>query len=74
MRAKHGCFEVQIVINGVEFKANFIMIDTPEFDVILGMDWLSKHKGFINCVEHAICLVKSGKERVVFSSIHAVSS
>jgi hypothetical protein len=31
--------------------------------VILGMDWLSKHKGMINCAKKAVKLISSnGKE------------
>jgi hypothetical protein len=31
--------------------------------VILGMDWLSKHKGMINCAKKAVRLItSSGKE------------
>lgn len=71
MREKLGYFEIQIEINGEEFKANFIMIDTPRLDVILGMDWLSRYKGFINCAERTISLVNSNGERIIFSSTYA---
>ena len=38
MRTKLGCIGVPIEINGIGFKANLIMIDTPNIDIILRMD------------------------------------
>ena len=68
MRVKLGCFDVQIEINGVGFKANLIMIDTPGLDIILRMDWLAKHKRVINCEERVVSLVNSDGEQIIFSS------
>ena len=30
-------------------KVNLIPLEMVDFDVILGMDWLSKHKALMNC-------------------------
>jgi hypothetical protein len=63
MHTKHVCSKVSIHIRGVEFLANLIVLETNGIDVILGMDWLSKHKGMIDCAKKAVKLTSSnGKE------------
>jgi hypothetical protein len=63
MHARHVCSKVSILIKGVEFLANLIVLESNRIDVILGMDWLSKHKGMINCAKKAVRLTtSSGKE------------
>jgi hypothetical protein len=63
MHARHVCPKVNILIRGVEFIANLIVLESKGIDVILGMDWLSKHKGKINCAKKAVGLTTcSGKE------------
>jgi hypothetical protein len=63
MHARHVCPKVNILIRGVEFIANLIVLELKGIDVILGMDWLSKHKGLINCAKKAVRLTpSSGKE------------
>jgi hypothetical protein len=44
MHARHVCPKVNILIWGVELIANLIVLESKGIDVILGMDWLSKHK------------------------------
>jgi hypothetical protein len=63
MHARHVSPKVNILIRGVEFIANLIVLESKGIDVILGMDWLSKHKGMINCAKKAVRLItSSGKE------------
>jgi hypothetical protein len=63
MHAGHVCPKVNILIRGVEFIANLIVLESKGIDVILGMDWLSKHKGKVNCAKKAVRLTtSSGKE------------
>jgi hypothetical protein len=48
---------------GVEFLTNLIVLESKGINVILGMDWLSKHNGLINCAKKAVRLTSSnGKE------------
>jgi hypothetical protein len=43
--------------------ANPIVLESKGIDVILGMDWLSKHNGMIDCAKKAVRLTpSSGKE------------
>ena len=41
-----GC---EVVVEGMVLKANLIPLKMSNFDVILGMDWLSNHKASMNC-------------------------
>ncbi len=36
-------------IQGYEFWADLIELPFHEFDVILGMDWLSHHQAIVDC-------------------------
>jgi hypothetical protein len=63
MHERHVCSKVSILIRGVEFLANLIVLESKGIDVILGMDWLSKQNGLIDCVKKAVRLTpSSGKE------------
>ena len=41
-----GC---EVLIEGVMLKVNLILLEMWEFDVILGMDWLSIHQALVDC-------------------------
>jgi hypothetical protein len=63
MHARLVCPKVSILIRGVEFLANLIVLKSKGFAVILGMDWLSKHNGLIDYAKKAVRLTtSSGKE------------
>jgi hypothetical protein len=63
MNARHISPKVSILIRGVEFLANLIVLESKGIDEILGMDWLSKHNGLIGYAKKAVRLTpRSGKE------------
>jgi hypothetical protein len=63
MHVRHVCPKVNILIRGVEFIANLIVLESKGIEVILGIDWLSKHRGMIICANKAERLTtSSGKE------------
>jgi hypothetical protein len=63
MHLRHVCSKVSILIRGVEFLANLIVLESKGIDVILGMDWLSKHNRLIDTAKKAERLTpSSGKE------------
>jgi hypothetical protein len=63
MHARHICPKVNILIRGVEFLDNLIVLESKGIDVILGMDWLRKHNGLIDCAKNVVRLItSSGKE------------
>jgi hypothetical protein len=62
MNVRHVFPKVSILIRGVEFLANLIVLELKGIDMILGMDWLSKHNGPIDCAKKAVRLTpNSGK-------------
>ena len=40
-----GC---EVIVEGIVLKANLILLEMTDFDVILGMDWLSNHRASMN--------------------------
>jgi hypothetical protein len=48
MTVRQLCLKVNLKIRGVDFVANLIVLELTGIDVILGMDWLSKHKVLID--------------------------
>ena len=47
---------VPILIEGVTFHANLLILDKMGLDVILGMNWLGKDDGVIKCGPRTIDL------------------
>jgi hypothetical protein len=74
MHARHVCPKVNILIRGVEFIANLIVLESKGIDVILGMDWLSKHKGMINCAKKAVRLTTSSGKEVEYVAENLVTN
>jgi hypothetical protein len=61
--ARQLCPKVNLKIRGVDFVANLIVLESKGIDIILGMDWLGKHKVLINCAKKSIKLTTlDGKE------------
>jgi hypothetical protein len=50
------CSQVRILLSGVVFLADLTVLPSKGIDVILGMDWLTKHKGIISCASKTILL------------------
>ena len=38
----------EVLVKGVILKANFILLEMHDFDMILGMDWLSTHRASVD--------------------------
>ena len=60
-----------IVIQDREFSTNLIALPFREFDLILGMDWLSKHRAIIDCDKKTVVLRCSDQSEVI---VHGVRS
>ena len=58
-----------IIIQAREFLANLIALPFREFDLILGMDWLSKHRAIIDCGQKTIVLRCSYQTEVIVQGI-----
>jgi hypothetical protein len=63
MLARQLCPKVNLKITGVDIVANLIILDSKGINVILGMDWSSKHKVLIDCAKKSVKLTTpEGKE------------
>ena len=62
------CSETLIEIGGEKFVANLILLGTQGMDVILGMDWLAKYHGRIDCARRAVTLTSDNGVEVKYVS------
>ena len=58
-----------IVIQTREFLADLITLPFREFDLILGMDWLSKHRAIVDCGQKIVVLRCSDQTEVIIQGI-----
>jgi hypothetical protein len=64
VKTKDNCVDVPVVIHGVSFRANLIILGTKGLDVVLGIDWMSKYQGHIDCARKSIAVTKSDGVRI----------
>jgi hypothetical protein len=63
MPVRQLCLKVNLKIRWVDFVANLIILESKGIDIILGMDWLIKHKVLIDCAKKSVKLTTpDGKE------------
>ncbi|KAL5570676.1 hypothetical protein UlMin_027251 [Ulmus minor] len=55
--------ETPIKISGQELYVDLIILEIKDFDVILGMDWLSKYNATIQCKKRKVVFEPHGKEK-----------
>jgi hypothetical protein len=73
MHARRVCPKVNILIRGVEFVAHLIVQESKGIDVILGMDWLSKHNGLIDCAKKVVRLTPSSGKALEYVAENLVT-
>ena len=56
----------RVLIGGQEFPTDLIPLDIRDFDVVLGMDWLSRHRATLDCYKKEVKLHRPGKLEVKF--------
>jgi hypothetical protein len=66
MPAMQLCSKVNLKIRGVDFIANPIVLESKGIDIILGMDWLSKHKVIIDCAIKYVKLTTPDRKELEF--------
>ena len=59
----------RVLIRGQEFPVDLVALDMRDFDVVLGMDWLSRHRATLYCYKKEVKLHKPGKLEVKFRGI-----
>ena len=60
------CRGCKLEILGILLKVNLRVIDMSEFDVILGMDWLTAYRVFIDCERRRVTAYTQNGTLVVF--------
>ena len=55
-----------MVVEGVILKTNLIPLEMTDFDMILGMDWLSSHRASMDCFTKKIVFRKPGYPKLEF--------
>ena len=46
--------DIRVLIGGHEFPADLVALDMRDFDVVLGMDWLSHHRATLDCYKKEV--------------------
>ena len=54
-----------IVIQAREFLAYLITLPFREFELILGMDWLTKHRAIVDCGQKIVVLRYTDQSEVI---------
>ena len=59
----------RVLIGGQGFPADLVALDMRDFDVVLGMDWLSRHRAKLDCYKNEVKFHRLGKLEVKFQGI-----
>ena len=59
----------RLVIQNKDFPADLIVLGIHDFDIILGMEWLSKHRATLDCYKKEVRLVRPEEPGVIFRGI-----
>ena len=67
--ASRWCDQIPLTIGSHVFPSDLIILESQGFDVI-GMDWMSKYGGSIDCVSKSIFLTTPEGKRIKYVSRH----
>ena len=59
----------RVLIGGQEFPTDLVALDMRNFDVVLDMDWPSRHRATLDCYKKEVKLHRPGKLEVKFRGI-----
>ena len=60
-----------MTIQGYDTRADLIMLDMIDFDVILGMDWLSPYHVVLDCYAKTVTLSMPGVPSVLWQAAYS---
>ena len=63
-----------VQIDGVELCADLLIMTFYDFDIILGMDWLTKHHDIVNCFTKEVEFDVPNQARIVFQGERKIMS
>jgi hypothetical protein len=64
VRTQLSCRNVKVELYGEKFQADLIALGTKGLDVVLGMDWMFKYQGHIDCARRAITVTSSSGVKI----------
>ena len=59
----------RLVIQNKDFPVDLIVLGIHDFDIVLGMDWLSKHRATLDFYKKEVRLVRLEEPEVIFRGI-----
>ena len=59
----------RLVIQNKDFPVDLIVLGIHDFDIVLGMDWLSKHRATLDFYKKEVRLVRPEEPSVIFRGI-----
>ena len=65
---------VKLYIGGLELSVDLMPLELYDFDLILGMDWLSKYRAQVDCFTKTVTIQGVGNRNVVFKGERKVLS
>ena len=68
--ASRWCTQIPLIIGTHVFLSDLIILESQGLDVILGMDWMSKYGGSIDCASKSIYLTTPEGKRIKYVSRH----
>ena len=72
MIANSGCKSLNLETGAYSFPTYLIVLNSQGIDVILGMDWLTKYEGKIDCAQRSITLTTPEEKRIRYRSTHVL--
>jgi hypothetical protein len=66
MKSTYVCPQVNLKTGEKDFLPDLVILTSSGIDVILGMDWLSKHDGIILCAKKSVLLTSPQGQRIEF--------
>ena len=68
------CCQLPLTIGKHVFPSDLIILESQGLDIVLGMDWISKYGGNIDCASKSILLTTLAGKRIKYVSRHAPRS
>nr|CAD1820403.1 unnamed protein product [Ananas comosus var. bracteatus] len=60
-----------VVLDNRGFLANLVVLPMKKFDVVLGMDWFTRHRATIDCERRTVTFIGPGEEVFVYRAYSA---
>src|SRR4051812_14089417 len=68
MSASLGCYQLSLAIGKHVFPTDLIVLKSQGLDIILGMDWLARYQGVIDCASWSISLSTPSGQKIRYVS------